>query len=115
MKDGDVRKLQHNRQSFLWDADRVHEKASSEVLMDWVLTDNNYGRWVRALRDSIAREALSNEIMVLLNAQHIWHRKTKSIELRIMRMEKKVLNCLNILAKHGLSSLAECGDSLKKQ
>lgn len=73
--------VQLNYTDHLCDADRIRGKTFSEVLMDWLLTEDNHGRWFRVLGDSIARDALCDEVIILLNAQGIEHRTARSMQL----------------------------------
>lgn len=65
--------------SIPWDSDRVQQKSSIEVLLDWVTTDGNYERWTKG---QIMKRHLCLEIEQSLHAQGIRHRTTATFGIK---------------------------------
>lgn len=67
-----------------WGDDCVHDQSSMEVLVDWLTSDDNYGRWKCA---ATPRNVMLDEIHRLLRAQGIRNRSKGSINHRIQLVE----------------------------
>lgn len=56
---------------------------SMQILLDWLTTDNNYGRWHGGDITGKSKEALLGEILEIMHQNRIWHRKKNDIRCKI--------------------------------
>lgn len=98
-----------------WNDDRVKQKTSLRVLLDWLTTAGNYARWAQ---DRSTRDEISGEIQALRREQGIEHRSNSSIKIkiRIWILEQSVVHALAILRRQGygnLTTLDPCAMNVK--
>lgn len=102
-----------------WDADLVQGKSSLGVLLDWLTVGGNYQRWVEAGRDGmLAKEALSYEVVSLLQGQGIRHRTFRGVWRKIDDLARNVDLAQRLLARNGLEgavTLEGCGPLLRAE
>lgn len=102
-----------------WDLDRVLKFSSEEVLVSWLVSDDNYTRWKSASRQGpITRIDLCDEISDLLHAQRIYHRTNSAICRKIDYLEQSVKKADALLASNGFHSsnmLDHCGTRLRSE
>lgn len=99
-----------------WGADRVEDKSSLDVLLDWLEVEGNYNRWAQAGQQ--AKEALSYEVVSVLEGHGIRHRSFRGVWRKIDDMVKNVDLANRLLARNGLEgavSLEGCGPLLRAE
>lgn len=94
-----------NHPPFEWESDRVRAKSSIDILLEWLLTDGHYSRWVCG---QWSHEGLCFEINSLLCAQGILHRKLEEIQQKIAQLEMSFAFCTRLLAQNGFAYRARC-------
>lgn len=96
-----------------WDDDRVKDKTSLEVLVDWMASGDNYARWTSG---KPAKTELCREVNAQLEAQDIYHRTNRDVYSRLRHLEGSVANAVQYLNEQGLSErvkLDECSAAVK--
>lgn len=98
-----------------WDDDRVQDKTSLQVLVDWVTSADNYARWTSG---KPAKTELCRELNAQLEAQGIYHRTNRDVYSRLRHLEVSVANAVQYLNEQGLSDrvkLDECSALVKSK
>lgn len=102
-----------------WHSDRVLECSSVEVLVSWLITDDNYARWTNSSQQGeLTKYQLCDEINGLLQAQRIQHRNRSAIYRKVRFIEKAVEEAWRLLSENGAcgsGALDRCGPSVKKK
>lgn len=98
-----------------WDDDRVKDKTSMQVLVEWVASGDNYARWTSG---KPAKTELCRELNAQLEAQGIYHRTNRDVYSRLRHLEISVANAVQFLNEQGLSErvkLDECSALVKSK
>lgn len=101
-----------------WDLDRALKSTSEQVLVTWLISDDNYTRWQSAsCQGPVTRVDLCDEINDLLHAQRIYHRTDSAISRKIEYVEQSVRKARTLLVSHGIhrtDTLQHCGEHLRR-
>lgn len=102
-----------------WDSDRVKDKTSFEVLLDWFSKPQNYARWKSAHRGgTISKARLCEEINRRMHKQDITCRSDGGIQRKVYQVFKCMASANELLKENGMKpqvSLGECEESLKRE
>lgn len=86
-----------------WESDRMNDKSSMQILVEWVVSEDNYARWNNIRQDGPAAiENLCNEILHLLLAQGISHRSVADIRQAIQELEEAMAKTYDMLSQRDL-------------
>lgn len=103
-----------------WNSDRVHECSSAEVLLSWLIADDNYARWTNSSQQqgAVTKNELCDEINGLLQAQRIQHRNRCAIYRKVRFIEKSMEEAWRLLSENGtvgVDALVQCNSRFKKK
>lgn len=102
-----------------WDSDRVKEKTSLEVLLDWFARPKNYARWRMAHRNGPENKTkLSEEINRQMHKQDITCRSDGGIQRKAYQVFKCMATANELLKERGMGlqvSLEKCEESIKHE
>lgn len=96
-----------------WTTDRVRDKSSWDVLLDWLATEGNYARWSD---EKQPKDVLYKEILGALAEQGIHHRSDKNVYSKVWHVEKTLEAAQALLVSNGIGGdvdLSRCDSRLK--
>lgn len=96
-----------------WTTDRVRDKSSWDVLLDWLATEGNYARWSD---EKQPKDVLYKEILGALAEQGIHHRSDKNVYSKVWHVEKTLEVAQSLLVSNGIGGdvdLSRCDSRLK--
>ncbi|KAI9600217.1 hypothetical protein KEM48_000824 [Puccinia striiformis f. sp. tritici PST-130] len=96
------------KKSILWDRDGVNGGSSSiELVIQWLITGNNYERWRGDTEEGKSKAQFLSEINQIMIKKGILHRDAKGIRQKIADLQRSYNNACDFTKNTGEGILAE--------